>query len=176
MDHFAFARPVPHVPDSLMAKLANSAVLSDEEDQLHERICGVAPGFPEAYASSEARDAALGLFGPYVKFVPATWGEAEVGGFPISSVAIGHALGDAAFAEVAPTILDAVTSRLRDDDAHDVIIHRTRYVVRRLANGSVKTYGWVTEFDGAPIEVKDALETAAYLDRALNQRFANNDR
>lgn len=108
-----------------------------------------------------------------MKFVPATWVEAEVGRFPISSMAIGHALGDAAFAEVAPTILDEVTSRLRDDDAHDVIIHRTRYVVRRLTNGTVKTYGWMTEFDGAAIEVKDALETAAYLERELNQRFAD---
>ena len=172
MNHLAFARPVPHVPDSLAAKLAVSAVLSDEDDELHNAICGVAPGFPEAFASTEARDAALGPFGPYVEFVPATWIAAEVGGFLISSVAIGHALGDPAFAGVAPKILYAVASRLQDDDGHDVIIHRTRYVVRRLTNGTVKTCGWVTEFAAAAIDVKDAMETVAYLDRELNQRFA----
>jgi hypothetical protein len=172
MNHFAFARPLPRVPDSLAAKLAASAVLSDADDELYDRICGVAPGFPEAFVSTEARDAALGPFGHYVEFVPATWIEAEISGFPISSVAIGHALRDPAFAEVAPKILDAVASRLRDDDRHDVVINRTRYVVRRLTNGTVKTCGWVTEFDGADIDIKDALETVAYLDRELNQRFA----
>ena len=40
----------------------------------------------------------------------------------------------------------------------------------------MKTYGWITEFDGTAIEVEDALETVAYLDRELNQRFANTAR
>lgn len=59
MDHFAFARPVQHVPDPLMVKLVNSSLLSDEEDELYNRICGVAPGFPEVFATEQARDAAL---------------------------------------------------------------------------------------------------------------------
>lgn len=108
-----------------------------------------------------------------MEFVAATWIEAEVGGFPVSSVAIGHAFRDPAFAVVAPDILDAAASRLLDDDSHDVIIHRTRYVVRRLTTGAVKTYGWMSEFDGADIDVKDALETATYLDRELNRRILN---
>jgi hypothetical protein len=168
----AFARVVPEVPDTLMARLARSAPLSDAEDQLYTAICGIIPGYPEAFSSTEARDAALGRFGSCVKFVPATWAEAEAGGFPIASVAIGHALGDPAFEKVAPAILDAVASSLQDEDSHDIVIHRTRYVVRRLSNGAVKTYGWMSEFDGgAPIEVEDALETVAYLDRELNQRL-----
>ncbi|MDI4232492.1 hypothetical protein OZ411_06650 [Bradyrhizobium sp. Arg237L] len=63
---------------------------------------------------------------------------------------------------------------LQDDDSHDIIIHRTRYVVRRLTTGAVKTYGWMAEFDGEAIEVNDALETLAYLDRELNQRLRGN--
>jgi hypothetical protein len=172
LSSFAFAQPVPRVPDALAAKLAASAVLTDDDDELYNRICGVAPGFPEAFASAEARDAALGFFGPYVEFVPATWREAEIGGFSIYHVAIGHALRDPLFAETAPKILDAVASRLKDDDSHDVIVHRTRYLVRRLTNGTLKTYSWVTEFDGTAIDIKDALETVAYLDRELNRRFA----
>jgi hypothetical protein len=173
MHHLAFARAAAHIPDTLAAKLAASAVLSDEDDELYTDICGVAPGFPEVFASTEARDAALGPFGPYVQFVPTTWIEAEGAGFPISSVAIGHALRDPAFAEVAPKILDAVAHRLQDDDAHDVIIHRTRYVVRRPTGGAIKTCGWVAEFDGPAIDVNDATETVAYLDRELNQRIAD---
>jgi hypothetical protein len=172
MNQFAFARPVPRLPSSLATKLAASPVLSDEDNELYDAICGVAPGFPEVFASTEARDAALGYFGPYVEFVPATWIDAETAGFLIASVAIGHALRDPSFPQVAPPILDAIASRLEDDDCADVVIHRTRYVVRRITNGTVKTYGWMTEFDGTAIEVEDAMETVAYLDRELNQRFA----
>ncbi len=167
----SFARPVPEIPDTLMAKLASAAPLAAPANELYTTICGVIPGYPEAFNSTEARDAALGPFGSYVKFVAATWAEAEAGGFPIASVAIGHAFGDPAFDAVAPAILDAVASSLQDDDSHDIVIKRTRYVIRRLTNGAVKTYGWMSEFDGATIEVKDALETAAYLDRELNQRL-----
>lgn len=167
----AFARPVPIVPASLIAKLASMESLNDEEDETYTRSCGVLPGFPEVFLSEEARDAALGPFGPYVRFVPASWVEAEAGGFEVASVAIGHPLGDPSFAGVAPMIMDAVATRLRDDDSHDVVIHRTRYVIRRLTTGAVKTYGWMTEFDGTDIDVKDALATVAYLDRELNDRI-----
>lgn len=167
----SFARPVPEIPDTLMVKLANAAPLSPQENELYTNVCSVIPGYPEAFNSTEARDAALGPFGSYVKFVAATWAEAEAGGFPIASVAIGHALGDPAFDTVAPAIFDAVASSLQDDDSHDIVIHRTRYVVRRLTNGAVKTYGWMSEFDGAAIEVKDALKTVARLDRELNKRL-----
>jgi hypothetical protein len=167
----SFARAVPAIPDTLVDKVANGALLSALEDDLYTTACGVIPGYPEAFNSAEARDAALGPFGSYVKFVAATWAEAEAGGFPIASVAIGHALGDPAFDAVAPAILDAVASSLQDDDSQQIVIKRTRYVIRRLTNGAVKTYGWMSEFDGASIEVKDALETAAYLDHELNQRL-----
>jgi hypothetical protein len=130
--------------------VAASPVLSDEDNELYDAICGVAPGFPEVFASAEARDAALGYFGPYVEFVPATWIEAETAGFPIASVAIGHALRDPAFPKVASKILDAVASCLQDDDCHDVVIHRTRYVVRRLTNGTVQTYGWIPQWSASP--------------------------
>lgn len=172
MNHFAFARPVPDIPESLIAKQASLAALTEEEEEACIRAYGVLPGYPEVFSSEEARDAALGQFGPYVRFVPASWVEAEAGGFDVASVAIGHPLGDPSFAEVAPNVMDAVASRLLDDDSHDVIIHRTRYVVRRLATGAVKTCGWITEFDGTDIDVKDALATVEYLDRELNERIA----
>jgi hypothetical protein len=169
-DH-AFARPIPFLPDFLEAKIATSAVLSDEENDLHIRACGVAPGFPEAFASAAARDAALGPFGSYVKFVEASWIQAEAAGFPISSVAIGHALHDHGFADVAPLILDAAANRLLDDDSHDIIINRTRYIIH-TTDGIVRSCGWVTEFDGAPIAIDDAMATVKYLTRELSQRLA----
>jgi hypothetical protein len=169
-DH-AFARPIPFFPDFLEAKLTTSAVLSDEEDDLYTRICGVAPGFPEAFASATARDAALGPFGPYVQFVEASWTQAEAAGFPISSVAIGHALRDEGFAEVAPEILDAVANCLQEDDGHDIIINRTRYIIR-ATDGIIRACRWVTEFDGTPIADDDAMATVEYLTRELNQRLA----
>src|ERR1700733_9982431 len=121
MHHFAFARPVPHTPDTLKAKLAAHVELTDLEDEMLNRARGIIPGYPEAFATLEARDEALGPFGSYTRFVPATWVEAEGVGFPIASVAIGHALDDASFAKVAPPILDAVATVLQDDDAHDII-------------------------------------------------------
>lgn len=174
MNHFAFARPIAVAPDALMDKLTTSAVLNDGKDELYNRICGVAPGFPEVFASEQARDAALGPFGPYVRFVRATWIEAEIGGFPVSSVAIGHALGEAGFAKVAPPILDAIADRIVDDDGHDIIIHRTRYVMRCQQDGTVRTCHWLTEFDGAGIDRSLGMETALYLDRELNRRLASN--
>jgi hypothetical protein len=169
-----FARPIPMISDELAAKLAASAALSDDEDDLFTRICGVAPGFPEVWATPEARDAALGEFGPYVRFVPATWVQAEAGGFRIPSVAIGHPLGDPEFAQVAAPILDAIAAELQDPDCsgHDVIIHRTRFMVVRQTDGTVRTCAWATEFDGPAIETNAGMETVTYLDRELNRRLA----
>lgn len=171
MNDHSFARPMPFLPDYLETKLATSAVLSDEEDDLCNRACGVAPGFPEAFASAAARDAALGPFGPYVKFVEASWTQAEAAGFPSSSVAIGHALHDHGFTDVAPLILDAAASCLRENDEHDIIINRTRYIIR-ATDGIIRSCGWVTEFDGTPIAIDDAMATVEYLTRELNQRLA----
>jgi hypothetical protein len=154
-----------------MAKLAAFAVMSEEENELYTRICGVAPGFPEAFASDTARDAALGPFGPYVEFVEASWIQAEAAGFPVSSVAIGHALHDPGFADVAPLILDAAANCLLDDDNHDIIINRTRYIIH-ATDGIVRSCGWLTEFDGTPIAIDDAMATVEYLTRELNQRLA----
>ena len=42
---------------------------------------------------------------------------------------------DAAFVEVAPTILDTVTSRLRDDDAQDVILVDDRHQLKATGAG-----------------------------------------
>lgn len=172
--YFARAVPIPAIADALAAKAA-SGTLSDGEDDLFTRIYGVAPGFPEAWATPEARDAALGEFGPYVQFVPATWVQAEAGGFPISSVAIGHGLTDPAFAEVAAPILDAVAVELQDADCHghDVIINRTRFIVVRQKDGRLRTCGWATEFDGPAIETDTGMATVAYLDREFNRRLSS---
>lgn len=171
MNDHSFARPIPFLPEYLEAKVVTPVMLSDEEDDLYTRACGVAPGFPEAFASVVARDAALGPFGPYVRFVEATWTQAEAAGFPISSVAIGHALHDQGFADVAPSILDAAASRLLDNDSHDIIINRTRYMIC-ATGGIIHSCGWLTEFDGTPIAVDDAMATVKYLMRELNQRLA----
>jgi hypothetical protein len=172
MHYLCFARPVPVISDALVAKAA-SATLSDDENDLFTRICGVAPGFPEAWASPEARDAALGEFGPYVQFVPAPWVQAEAGGFPLSGVAIGHRLTDPEFAQVATPVLDAVAVELQDPDCrgHDVIINRTRFIVVRQKDGTVRTCGWATEFDGPAIEADTGMATVTYLDRELNRRL-----
>jgi hypothetical protein len=168
-----FARPIPVISEALAAKVAASATLSDDEDDLFTRICGVAPGFPEAWATPEARDAALGEFGPYVQFDPATWAQAEAGGFRISSVAIGHPLRDPEFVQVAAPVLDAIAAELQNPycRGHDVIIHRTRFMVVRQKDGTVRTCGWATEFDGPVIETDAGMETVTYLDRELNRRL-----
>lgn len=175
MHHFSFARPIALLPASLGAKLATQATLSDDENELLNAIRGVAPGFPEAFATEQARDAALGPYGPYVTFVPASWIEIEAGGFPVPSVAIGHNLGDPDFAEVASPILDAIANETQGCDNRDVVVCRTRYIVRRQSNGPVRTCGWVTEFGGTAIENHTGLETAKYLDSELNRRLDNFD-
>ncbi len=84
-----------------------------------------------------------------------------------------HSLGDPDFAEVASPILDAIANETQGCDNRDVVVCRTRYIVRRQSNGTVRTCGWVTEFGGTAIETHTGLETAKYLDSELNRRLDN---
>lgn len=172
MRDYSFARPVAVVPHDLMVKDFHALELTPDEHEHLIQAAGVAPGFPEVFANERARDAALGPFGSYVTFVPASWVEAEAGGFEVASIAIGHPISDPDFATVASPILDAIAHQIVDFHGLEVIVNRTRYIVCRGIDGTVKTRAWSTEFDGTPVETGVGIETAAYLDSELNRRLA----
>ena len=125
-----------HLP--LQAVADGTVSLTDSDDALLDSVRGVAPGFPEAYASKEARDVALGCYGNYVKFFPTTAKEAEVAGFEAKDVAIGHRLGELGFGQVAPHVLDAVARDMAlNDGSGSIVIARTRYGVNVVRDGHI---------------------------------------
>src|SRR5690606_177872 len=98
--------------------------------------------FAEAFASQEARDAALGPVNLYVEFVPASAAEVAAAQAPLCTMAIGPAFGEPGFEEVASPILSAIA----DFDAHafsdrhgplNVTIARTQYTILVDGRGEV---------------------------------------
>jgi hypothetical protein len=171
MNDLFFARPVARsLEDAIASWEALDLPIDDEE--LLNNLAGVAPGFPEAFATRQARDAALGQFGPYVDFVPASWPQMAAVGWAVSSIAIGHAVGDAAYSRVAPQILDAVAERLRTRADVEVIIHRNTYHVIRNEQGLVRVVGAYALFDAVPDDGQnDLVRTTRHLADELNSRL-----
>ncbi|MGL3107263.1 hypothetical protein [Bradyrhizobium sp. BR 1432] len=170
MHNLSFARPVARMPGWLAEKLTTDAPLLLDEENLLDAIAGVAPGYPEVFATVEARDAALGLFGPYVEYIPIARVEAEIGGFPFAEVAIGHRLGEAGFERVAAPVLDAIADRMRHHAGHCVVIHRARYLILRQEDDLIRVCGWHPEFD-ADLDMADGLKTAMHIQSELNRRL-----
>ena len=72
MRHLFYDRPVGRLPDELAQKAwaFGEQSLSNNEDELFTDAAGVAPGYPEAFATKAARDAALGSYAAHVEFIP----------------------------------------------------------------------------------------------------------
>lgn len=126
-----YARPVLTLPAELAKKLeaVGPGGLEDREGEVYRSVLGMLPGWPEAFATKAARDAALGPYGPYANFVPTTFAEVQNAGFTASGIAIGHPLGDPDFETVAPAVLKAMAERVADDGHATVIIGRVRYEI-----------------------------------------------
>lgn len=140
MRHLSYDRAVARLPDELAQKAwaFGDQSLSDDEDELFTRIAGVAPAYPEAFATKAARDAALGSYGAYVEFIPASWAQFEATGWTTDQIAIGHSLGEDGFDQVAPAVLDAVAAKMgKTSMPGSVIIGRVRYDVCRTDTGGI---------------------------------------
>ena len=128
MTNLSFAR-VSLRPDA--AVLLDAAVdATDPRYEDHVMVMGT-DFFAEAFASSAARDAALGPVDPYVEFVPASEREIEAMEYPVNRMAIGPALGDPGFEAVADVVLPAAVAAAQDRGGDvTVVVARVSYSVR----------------------------------------------
>jgi hypothetical protein len=171
MNDLFVARPMPRSLEAVTASVLAIGLLIDL-DELLVSLAGAAGGYPEAFATRQARDAALGQFGPYVEFVPASWPQMAAAGFAISDVAIGPAVCDPDYGRVAPQILDAIAAKLHKHADLEMVVHRTRYRVMRQSAGLVQVLGMGAVFDARPHESRNAVVgTVRHLTDELNNRL-----
>lgn len=163
----AYARPLPVMPPDIaeMLQTVGPAGLDDCQDEIFRHVLGLEPGWPEAFATDEARDAALGPHGPYISFIPTTFKAGQKAGFATHQIAIGHQLSDPDFHEVAPTVLKAMIPRMEDEHEGTVVIGRVAYRIG-VSRGEVAVAA-CPEFDIQP-DPSVVAETM----RWLEDRFA----
>ena len=94
-----FLRPVVRMPPDLLERRLVTA--SDEDTELLEPLMGQT-SFPEAFASVQARDRALGFIDTSIEFIPTSWAEAQAAGLEDSDIAVGPALAEDGFDLIAP--------------------------------------------------------------------------
>lgn len=126
-----FLRPVVRMPPDLLERRLVTA--SDEDTELLESLMGQT-SFPEAFASVQARDRALGFIDTSIEFIPTSWAQAQAAGLEDSDIAVGPALGEDGFDLIAPMVVSAVVRRMHEDgdirNADGAIRLRSRAAIR----------------------------------------------
>ncbi|MDP2411507.1 MAG: hypothetical protein Q8M26_14630 [Pseudolabrys sp.] len=175
IDQFSFCRSMPLLPKGLKEILDAAyrsdaePALDDEQDALYTRICGVAPGLVEAYATPAARDARLGPCAAHVEFVSAGYRELATAGLAAGDLAVGHRIGDVGFEAVVRAIVEKIACRFLQSTERtaEIVVDRVAYTIDRTGRvmSAIPLYG-----EGPSDTVFRA--TAAWLRREFGPRLA----
>lgn len=155
--HAHFARPIPRSDEAAVA------VTSQLADYTY---------YPEAFADAASRDAALGPWGRSTVFIPTTWSDAEMAGFSIASVAVGHSIDDPRFSAIAEPVIEAVVAQMIEHESFRgrIVIARALYEFHVRDDRHFEVVGGCETF-GAPVDAALSDRTLDWLHRELADRI-----
>lgn len=174
MKKFSFCR------ETIREKYASllDAQIADDDPRYddYEVIMGM-EFLAEAHPSEAARDARLGQVSDHVEYVPASAEEVDSVDYPLYRMAIGPAVNEPGFDEVAEAVAGAAVEFFGDKATGQldmtIVIARTEYSVRFQGTASSMVMAWRPLY--GPQDRQDrsrAMDTVHWLRGFVNGRFA----